>query len=660
MPITPLDEKDIAPYVPSQKELKDITYAINFKNEAYQNTRLERAQWRTSYFRYKLQRYLSDYDYIPDVQLGMTYDAVERLTATLPGREFGFKARPVGPEDTKNALLFSEVLNQAWNSPDIMDGPSKMDVIKKNMALFGTAFAQVYWMTELDEDGNVAKSDPCFVPLNIFDVYYNKFVPEIDELPEIGYQSIVSLDWLKENGKRMGFKNVKYVKGFTPRNGKSQDEDSTSIDSEETSSGKQSKPVLAKLFEVQTNDEILTLAIDDGQAVWLRKVPNKLDRKNIVIFRMKRHPLPNRLLGVTDVTKGGNIEDSIQRATNQMVFNSLLVDNPNFTYDTNDRSIDPRTFVTAPGAGIPRGKDPNALTPISFPSHMTDSMNLISFLTERFKKVVNLPDIITGGGQANTATQDSLNDANAKGNIDKVVDGMKGSMQHLASLVRDLYKLYGPESVTVQIRTPELADQMANSDGAQQNTVQEINRSDFALNRDIDVVVEFTSQNKAVLSRRIVEWLSITAQDQSVPPQVRMQGYQKWLEFNDLDDLAAPYADIAKTGQTSDLALADQENAKMAGGTELPPTPNASQAHTQRHVDFMRRADTGADIDRLLDAHIQGELQALEAKQIAEMQPDQETPGEAPEQEEAMGAPEQPEVMQTASEQPMEQPTTQL
>lgn len=658
------DVKDIPPYVPTKKEQADITYALNFKDESYKNTQDERQQARLNYLRYKQARILSDYDYIDDVQLGLTYDTVERLTSTLPGREFGFKAKPVGVEDSRNALLFSEVLNQAWNSPDIMDGPSKMDVVKKGMTLFPGVFCQVYWDTQVDETGNVLKSDPCFVPLNFFDCYYNKFIPEIEQLPEFGYQSIVSLQWLKDYGKQMGFKNIKYIKGFTPRQKGNHDQDSSTIDAEETTGGKQTKPTLARLFEIQTNKTILTLAIDDGQVVWLRKTPNKLGRKNIVLFRYARHPLPNRLLGVTPITFGGSIEDSIQRAVNQTVFNSLLVDNPNFTYDANDQNIDPRTFVTAPGAGIPRGKDPNSLTPITFPSHMGESMNLVSYLSERYKKVVNLPDIITGDGSAGTATQDSLNDANAKSAIDKVVDGMKGTMQHMAAILKDLYRVYGPESLTVQVRTPELADQLAGSENVEQNSIQEIQKADFSLDRDIDITVEFTSQNKAVLSRRIVEWLNITAQDQSVPPQVRMQGYQKWLEFNDLDDLALTYAEVARTGQTSDLAVADQENAKMAGGQELPPTPNASQAHTQRHLDFMRRADTGPEIDRLLQAHIEGELQALQAKQ-AQMQPDQpdqENPGEAPEQEEPMGAPEQPEqpegVMQTAGM--TEQPTTQL
>ena len=250
---------------------------------------------------------------------------------------------------------------------------------------------------------------------------------------------------------------------------------------------------------------------------------------------------------------------------------------------------------------------------------MNDSMTLINFLVERYKKVVNIPDIIGGTAGGNTATTDSLNDANAKVGIDKVVDGMKGSMQHMASLIVKLYETYGPESITIQVRTPELADELSNSESVSQHSAQEISRADFSMPRDIDVVVEFTSQNKSMLSRRIVEWLNITAQDQAVPPQLRMQGYQKWLEFNDLDDLAAAYAELAKTGQTSDINLAEQENAKMAGGTELPPTPNASQAHTQRHVDFMRRADTGPEIDRLLQAHIEGELQALQAKQQAQM-----------------------------------------
>lgn len=614
-----LDEKEVPPYVPTQKEQADINYAINFKKQAYNDTREERQEARVNYLRYKQSLALSEYDYIPDVHLGLTYDAVERITATLPGREFGFKARPVGIEDTKNALLVSEVLKRAWNSPDVMDGPTKMDVIKKGMVLFPAQFCQVYWKTEMDENGNVIKSDPCLIPLNFFDCYYNKFIPEIDALPEFGYQSIVSLQWLKDNAKTMGYKNTKYVKGFTPKQKGNQDEDSSTIDSEETMSGQKSKPVLAKLFEIQTNKEIMTFAMDDGQVVWLRKIKNPIGRKNIVIFRYKRHPLPNRLLGTTDITRGGNIEDSIQRATNQMVFNSLLVDNPNFTYDANDKSIDPRTFVSAPGGGIPRGKNPESLTPISFPSHMGESLQLIEFLSERYKKVVNIPDIIGGTAGGNTATTDSLNDANAKVGIDKVVDGMKGSMQHMASLLVKLYETYGPQSITVQVRTPELADELSNSDTVEHNSAQEISRADFSMPRDIDVVVEFTSQNKTTLSRRIVEWLNITAQDQTVPPQLRMQGYQKWLEFNDLDDLAASYAELAKVGQTSDINLAEQENAKMAGGTELPPTPNASQAHTQRHVDFMRRADTGPEIDRLLQSHIEGELQALQAKQQSQM-----------------------------------------
>lgn len=642
-------EKDTPPYVPTQKEQEDITRALQFRDESYENTRWERAEWRNSYLRYKLARQLSEYEYIDDVQLGLTYDSVERISSSLPGREFGFKAKPVGLEDTKDALLFSEVLTQAWNSPEVMDGPSKMEVIKKNMALFGSAFAQVYWKTELDEQGNVVRSDPDFWPLNIFDVYYNKFVPEIEDLPEIGYQSIVSLSWLKENGKRLGYKNTKYVQGFTPKNQTtSQDKDSGSIDSEETVSGKQSKPVLARLFEVQTDKEILTLALDDGGAVWLRKIPNKLGRKNCVIFRLKRHPLPNRLLGVTDVARGGSIEDAIQKAMNQTVFNSLLVNNPVFTFDATDRHIDPRTFITAPGAGIPRGRDAEALTPITFPSHMNESMILIGTLQERYKRVVNTPDILAGQSQSNTATSDSINDQNAKTNIDKIVDGMKGSMQKLGVIIRDLYSLYGPESITVQVRTPELAEKL--SDMQMEDQSMEISKESLVLKRDIDITVGFTTQNKAILSRRLVEWLSITAKDQSVPQQLRMMAYQKWLAFNDLDDLAEMYSEASKIGQTSDINEAEMENQKMASGVALPPTPNATMAHTQRHVDFMRRAETGPEVDRLLQAHIEGELQALKAKQGG-MMPQEGQGQEMMEPEQEMAGP-----MQTATESPIQQP----
>lgn len=258
---------------------------------------------------------------------------------------------------------------------------------------------------------------------------------------------------------------------------------------------------------------------------------------------------------------------------------------------------------------------------------MTESLELIGNLTSRFKTITQIPDILGGapGGVPRAAAALNILDQNAKAGTVKVVDGMKGSMAKLGVLIRELYRVYGPESITVQIRTPELADELQGEEVNESSL--EISKADFSLKRDIDISVEFTSQDKTVLSQRIVEWLSLTAQDQSVPPQLRMAGYQKWLEFNDLDDLALQYEEIAKTGQTSDLALADQENAKMASGAQLPPTPNATTAHTQRHVDFMRRVDTGPEIDNLLKAHIGGEIQqsqgqpSLESSGISPTQP---------------------------------------
>lgn len=597
---------EIPPYVPTQKERDDIAYALKFKQECYQQTQDERKTWRTNYWRYKLARKLSEYDYIPDVPIGLTYNAVERWAGSLPGRELGFRAKPVGVEDTKNALLFGEVLNQAWQSPKIMDGPNKMEVVKKNLGAFGNCFAQAYWETVVNEDGETVKSDPCFWPLNIFDVYYNKFISEVDDLPEIGYQSVVSLQWLKTNGKALGYKNIKYVQGFTPK-AQGQDESGASIDSQETQSGKGPKDAV-RLFEIQSNSTILTLALDDRGPVCLRKTKNKLGQKNIVLFRLKRSPIPNRLLGDTDVSRGGQLEDAIQRVMNQAIFNTLLVDNPNFTFDATDRNIDPRTFVTAPGAGIPRGKNPDALTPIQFPSHLSDSLTMVNTLMERYKEIVNLPDILAGQSQGNTATSDSLNDQNAKASVEKVVDGMKETMKKLGLLLRKMYEVYGPDSITVQLRSPELIQELAPAYQGETLSV-DVPKSDLVLERDIDIQVDFTSQNKAVLSRRLVEFLSLTAQDPSVSPQLRLKAYEQWLEFNDFTDLALTFSEAASTGQTSDLSKADEENSQMGQGTAVPPTPNASMAHTQRHVDFMRRADTGPEIDRLLQGHIEGEIQ---------------------------------------------------
>lgn len=564
------DEKETPPYVPSQRDQKDIERVMRFKDEAYEQTREERQEWRNSYFRYKLSHYLSEYDYVPDVQLALTYDTVERTATSLPAHEFGFRAKPTGQEDVKNALLFSEAMNHAWRSPNIMDGPTKMENVKKQMALFGNCFVQVYWETEMDEDGNVVRSDPNFWPLNIFDVYYNKFIPTVDELPEIGYQSIVSLQWLRDHGKDLGYKNIKFVKGFSPRT-QGEDNDSSSIDTEEMMGKKKKENDLAKIFELQSDKEIITIAIDDNGPVFLRKAKNKLGKKNCVLFKMKTHPLPNRLLGVTDVAKGGALEDAIQRQMNQAVFNTLLVDNPNFTFDATDRNVDPRTFITAPGAGIPRGRNKDSVTPVEFPSHLRESLNLVGYLTDRFKTVVNTPDIMRGVGdkEADTATESNILDANSKATTEKIVDGMKASMEKVGDLMRRLYKEYGDESMTIELRTPELLQQFG--EGGEEVMTVDLPSADFNLDRDIEITVDFTVQNKAILSRRIVEWLSITQNDPGVPIALRLSAYQKWLEFNDLDDLAREFQDQVGLSQMQDLLNQTMQlQQSMTGGAPQP------------------------------------------------------------------------------------------
>lgn len=611
-------------YMPSEEERKDIEYALGFKKASYEQTKLERAEWRRSYERYKLTRKLSEYDYVEDVPLGLTYDSVERAAAALPGKEFGFQAKPTGDEDMKDAIMASKYFKQVWESPDAMDGPAKMDVIKKGTALFGTVFAQVYWETSFDSDGNLKKSDPCLNPLNIFDCYYNKFYSEIDDLPEFGYETFISLEWLKNNAKQMGYKNTDKVRGTILRRGSAYDEDSSYIDMKETPSmGDNDKLRIVRLFELQTPAYTYTFALDDNSTIFLRKIKNKIGKISIVAFRWKRNPLPNRLLGLTDIASGGEIEDAIQRASNQAIFNSLLVDNPMFTFDKTDRDIDPRTFIGAPAAAIPRGKDPNSITPLMIPSHLNDSLAMINTLLQRYKRTVNVPDSIAGQGDANadTATEVSIIDANAKATYAKVIDSFKYTMLKMALLVRDLFEQYGPESITLQISEPELLERL------KENQFQQVSESGMSvtstkealvLKRDIEITVDFTTQNKAVLSRNLVSFMGLTAKDQSIPPQVKMKMYKTFLELNDLEEIALALDEaIDQNAQDnpSDLQLADQENNQMAQGTAVPPTPSASPAHTQRHVEFMRRRAFSPEVDRIFQQHIQGELDALQGQQ---------------------------------------------
>jgi hypothetical protein len=609
-------------YSPNAKEQKTLEQVLQFKEQCYRQTATERLAWRESLERYNLKRLLSEYDYIDDLPTGLTYDAVERAVDHLPGREFGLIARPQGSEDTHNALLFAEVLKQDWNSPDQMDGPTKMEIVKRGMRLFGTSITQVYWETITDEQGNVVKSGPAFQPLNIFDFYINKFVPDVDEADYIGYLSTVSLEWFQTHAKDLGFKNIKYVNGVSGNKSQGIDSDSSTLDKEDTpQDAGLEKLRLVKLFEVQSNNRIITVALDE-QPVVLRDVPNRLGRKNCVVFRWKRHPFPNRFYGVSDVAKAGPLEDAIQRQLNQAVFNTLLVDNAMFTYDKTDRNIDTRTFVAAPSAAIPRGQNPNSIVSLKVQSHLSESLTMIGNLMDRYKRLVNIPDIMAAAGQANTATQDNLNDINARTSIDKVVDGMKGSFLHLWSLLRDLYTVYGPDSITVSLYAPDLLKQLS---GVQATPGQQfdIPKDQFSLKRDLEVTVDQTTMNRAVMLRRLNEALAILKTDPSIPANVRLATYGEYFKYSGLDKISDAFQEAAGRTATQETTSAESENQAMFGGQQLPPTPNATPAHTQVHVDFMRSTQTGPEVDRLLQAHIEGELQQGQTQ--GQMAPPQES-----------------------------------
>lgn len=60
-----------------------------------------------------------------------------------------------------------------------------------------------------------------------------------------------------------------------------------------------------------------------------------------------------------------------------------------------------------------------------------------------------------------------------------------------------------------------------------------------------------------------------------------------------------------------DVALADEENARMMQGEQLPPTPNASSEHSQAHVDFLRSPDAKGQGMQIIEQHVRGELEGV-------------------------------------------------
>jgi hypothetical protein len=77
-------------------------------------------------------------------------------------------------------------------------------------------------------------------------------------------------------------------------------------------------------------------------------------------------------------------------------------------------------------------------------------------------------------------------------------------------------------------------------------------------------------------------------------------------------EIAGRRGETGMGGQTPpNIDLADQENARMMSGEQIPPTPGATPEHTQAHVDFMSSPDAQSSQQAmaLIQAHASGEAQ---------------------------------------------------
>lgn len=64
----------------------------------------------------------------------------------------------------------------------------------------------------------------------------------------------------------------------------------------------------------------------------------------------------------------------------------------------------------------------------------------------------------------------------------------------------------------------------------------------------------------------------------------------------------------AAAGPAPDVALADEENARMMRGEVLPPTKGATPEHSQSHVNFLRSAEAKGEGVQIIAEHVRGEV----------------------------------------------------
>ena len=530
---------------------------------------------------------------------------------------------PVGAEDRAKAQMVEDFIQFQFNK--VAGAYERLIPFVRQGILYGTSFMLSRWELDKDKNGKILRSDPVLEPLNIFNVYLNPLISDID-----GQHAVIYKVW-KTKSELESIKGVD-LKGLKPSNaaGDGNVQDSTGLDLDDFDNRENlyKDTDRYEVFERLSKDRIQTFVKDGGEKGYkiIRDVENPINRIPIVKWVYEGKDIPNRAYGDGLGKTGYDIQEMQNELTNITMDQLTAVLNKMFVV-RRDANIDPYKLVWRPSGYIPVN-DIGDIREMDVSDVKASYFKMMGLVDDLGQKATGSTDIVKGLQGGNTATESEILDRNAGSRLELARNHLVKSIARMGELMLELDKVHMASEA--KPRTMQIFDETT-----QKYKLVEVGLEDLDIDVDITVNAESTvAQNPKILREQLLKILNIAGRDPASGLNKRLM-IRKIMELGGISD-AQKYIEDDKN-VARDLDLAQHENTILMMGQELPSTKNASPEHTGAH-DAYRNSDeyqlnATPAIQQAFEAHVEGELQ--EQLQSQQKQPDQgfqPIPGEGPAQ----------------------------
>ena len=385
-----IKDADIGAKIMAEKDL--------FEKQSANNRRI----WSECMKAYESKTEINSNPYLSNLFIPKTHEAIEYLASYFAGVNQVIIARPEAGADVNKAKVAAKLLDFQWRKE--LRARIKVATWIKQCLLFSDGIMKVGWDT--------SKEQPFISPINLPDIYFDYFTPNIQDSPII--HKLVKFKSSIESDKR-------YKKAVVKDLISEQDADpQTDFDKTQTGqsdTGEDTDPKITYYEYWSIDNEVITIGKTSAGYGVMRRIPNDYKDADDKPYRpfvksvCKNSPLANRAYNIGAIEPTLKIQKAFNDAVNEFFDNATLVNNKIWIKKTG-ASINQGDLVRRPGAII-TVDDINKDLKSEETSDIKGSMlEMINFLDSEFQQasmVVNLMKGIGGGGLATEAVMGQQN-----------------------------------------------------------------------------------------------------------------------------------------------------------------------------------------------------------------------------------------------------------